>query len=74
MDNQILEYDTKAVTGDVPLVLNQMSLAGWEHYQTVPGAVDGDRFQPIGLTLFFRRPRGYGGKGAAVDARGRGKR
>lgn len=66
---EVMEHTTAAVTADVSETLNRMSLAGWEHYQTMPGVVDGDALRQSGVTLFFRRPVGIRRPVANGDAK-----
>ena len=58
VDDTIFEAQVIGITSDVTETINRMFLAGWEHYDTMAGCVDGDRWMPVGVTLFFRRPLG----------------
>lgn len=57
-DDTIYEAQVMGVTQDVTETINRMLIGGWEHYLVMPGCVDGDRWMPVGATLFFRRPLG----------------
>lgn len=42
---------------DAAAVLDEMSIAGWQHYMTVPGGVDGHGlYDHKRQTHYFRRP------------------
>jgi hypothetical protein len=72
-DDTIFEVETKAVTQDLAETINRMNLSGWEHYQTVSGSLDGDRWAPVGFTLLFRRPLGGVRKKPAAEPAQAGK-
>lgn len=63
----IWEYQVFAADENIGEIINRLALSGWDNYAVIPGQFGAGSHRPIGVTLFFKRPRGYGGRGAKVQ-------